>query len=431
MIITALLSIVFIIVSIFSIKVFANMRESTDMYILCEKSALHLQNGSDKLTEQVRLFTLTGLTKYMDAYFEEANVTRSRENSVAELGKYYADTEIFANLQEALEESKALMKREFYAMRLVADALDINESELPTEIRSIEPTQDDIILGSSEKIERARSMVSDEVYQSAKTNISNKVDHCMNSLIDETNAIQIRNENAFRILYGVLEVGLAVIVIFLIADSIIVRKLIVNPLISYNKRIQQDETIPVIGAAELQSLAETYNRVYEENHETQKIIRHEAEHDPLTDLLNKGSFDKIMSLYKSGNTPYALVLVDIDVFKSVNDTYGHSVGDKVIRAVAQTLKRSFRTMDYIFRIGGDEFAVVLVNMSVQNKPALESKLEALNKSISECTEDIPRVTLSIGAAFSDGELSTNGIFNDADEALYYVKEHGKNGYRCV
>lgn len=138
-----------------------------------------------------------------------------------------------------------------------------------------------------------------------------------------------------------------------------------------------------------------------------------------------------MSLYKSGNTPYALVLVDIDVFKSVNDTYGHSVGDKVIRAVAQTLKRSFRTMDYIFRIGGDEFAVVLVNMSVQNKPALESKLEALNKSISECTEDIPRVTLSIGAAFSDGELSTNGIFNDADEALYYVKEHGKNGYRCV
>ena len=80
-------------------------------------------------------------------------------------------------------------------------------------------------------------------------------------------------------------------------DSIIVRKLIVNPLVSYNESIEQDETVPVIGAAELQSLAETYNRVFEENRETQKLIRHEAEHDALTDLLNKGSFDKILSLY--------------------------------------------------------------------------------------------------------------------------------------
>ncbi len=226
-------------------------------------------------------------------------------------------------------------------------------------------------------------------------------------------------------------ISLAVLVIFLIVDSVIVRKLIVTPLLSYNESIKQDETVPVIGAAELQSLAETYNTVFEENREAHKLIRHEAEHDALTDLLNKGSFDKILSLYKQGDTPYALVLADIDVFKSVNDTYGHAVGDDVLRMVANCLKNTFRSTDYIFRIGGDEFAVIMVNMPEKLRSVAEEKLALLRQALANASDDLPKVTMSVGIAFSDGTRSNDGIFVDADKALYFVKEHGKNGSSFV
>ena len=85
----------------------------------------------------------------------------------------------------------------------------------------------------------------------------------------------------------------------------IVRRLVVRPLISYNRSIQKGEIFPTIGAEELQSLAENYNRVYAENQETQKITRHQAEHDTLTELLNRGSYEKVLAIYEKGEVPFA------------------------------------------------------------------------------------------------------------------------------
>ena len=192
---------------------------------------------------------------------------------------------------------------------------------------------------------------------------------------------------------------------------------------------EQVAAVTVIGAAELQSLAETYNRVFEENRETQKLIRHEAEHDALTDLLNKGSFDKILSLYDQGQMPFALIIADIDRFKSFNDTYGHSTGDAVIRKVAQRLKTSFRSTDYIFRIGGDEFVVVMIDVSESLYGTVEEKLNALKESLANDSDGFPAVTLSIGVAFSDRTAPGDSIFEDADSALYYVKNNGRTGSR--
>lgn len=233
----------------------------------------------------------------------------------------------------------------------------------------------------------------------------------------------------FKDLYVKQEVGLALLIAFLVIDSIIVRKLIVNPLVSYNRSMAQDETVPVIGAAELQLLAKTYNRVFEENRETQKLIRHEAEHDALTGLLNKGSFNKILSLYEQGKMPYALIIADIDRFKSFNDTYGHSTGDAVIRKVAQRLRASFRSTDYVFRIGGDEFAVVMIDVSENLRGTVEEKLNALKKSLANDSDGFPAVTLSVGVAFSDRTAPGDSIFEDADSALYYVKNNGRNSSR--
>lgn len=183
----------------------------------------------------------------------------------------------------------------------------------------------------------------------------------------------------------------------------------------------------MIGAAELQNLAETYNTMYRDIQETQKLIRHEAENDALTELLNRRYFDKILRIYDEGKSSFALILIDIDTFKTVNDTYGHATGDEILRRVATLLKQTFRNIDYVFRIGGDEFAIVMVEMTSELKYTVREKINYINQILLNPEDDLPPISLSAGAAFADRENPGESIFKDADKALYYVKEHGRNG----
>ena len=187
-------------------------------------------------------------------------------------------------------------------------------------------------------------------------------------------------------------------------NRIIVRKLIVVPLVYYNKSIMEGEIFPVIGAAELQKWAETYNKVFKENEETQRLIHRQAEHDAMTDALNRGSFEKLLHMYENGDTPYALILIDVDTFKTVNDMYGHAVGDEILKKVTGLLKKAFRSIDHVCRIGGDEFAIIMVEMTSDLKYTIEEKIKAVNEELGTENENIPAVSLSVGVAFSDREI---------------------------
>ena len=124
---------------------------------------------------------------------------------------------------------------------------------------------------------------------------------------------------------------------------------------------------------------------------------------------------------------FALILVDVDIFKSVNDTYGHAVGDEILKKVSRLLKDAFRSIDYVCRIGGDEFAVVMVDVTSNLQYTVEDKITSINKKLAKVEENLPEISLSVGVAFSDRENPGESIFKDADKALYYVKEHGKSG----
>ena len=174
----------------------------------------------------------------------------------------------------------------------------------------------------------------------------------------------------------------------------------------------------MIGAAELQNLAETYNKVYQENQETQKLICHQAEHDSMTDLLNRGAFEKILNIYENGEPNFALILVDVDTFKSVNDTYGHVMGDKILKKVSKLLKDAFRSIDYVCRIGGDEFAIIMVEMTSDLRYTIQEKIDAANEALQQADDGLPKVSLCVGVAFSDRENPTGTIFEDADRVLY-------------
>lgn len=427
LVITLIFAFIFATLSIVGRRQFSILQDSTEQYIVCENAAKQLQDGSDYLTEQVRLYAMTGETHYMELYFKEADINQRREHALEDLKQYFDGTDSFDALQSALDYSVDLMNTEYYAMRLVSAANGSSSDTWPTKIQSVELSEEDALLSSPDKIKKAQDLVCNEQYQNTRTTITENVTDCMNGLIKLTRNHQGRATTIFTDMYRKLEVGVVVLTILMLIMSLIVRKLIVAPLVSYNESIKHGEIFPVVGAEELQNLARTYNQVFQENQETQKLIRHQAEHDALTGILNRRSFEKLLHVYEEGDNDFALILIDVDVFKSVNDTYGHAVGDIVLKNVANYLKTAFRSIDYVCRIGGDEFAVIMVEMTSDLQYTITEKITAVSKQLANPEEGVPKTTLSVGVAFTDRDNPGDSLFQDADKALYHIKENGRNG----
>ena len=330
-------------------------------------------------------------------------------------------------IQAAYKNSEELMNIEYKAMRLVVENTGLSREAWPQEIQDIKLSYPESDLSATGKMRTAQLLVSNNSYQAAKERITNKCQECKSLLADTTRNVQGKSIRISKEIVKKLEGCMAVLVALIVVISVIIRKLIVKPLLSYNQSIKNGEIFPVIGAAELQNLAETYNTMYRDIQETQKLIRHEAENDALTELLNRRYFDKILRIYDEGKSSFALLLIDIDTFKTVNDTYGHATGDEILRRVATLLKQTFRNIDYVCRIGGDEFAIVMVEMTSELKYTIREKINYINQILLSPEDDLPPVSLSVGAAFADRENPGESIFKDADKALYYVKEHGRNG----
>lgn len=275
--ITAVLAILCIAVSILGFRKYEVLQSSTRDYIACEAAAQRFQTGSDTLTRQVRLAAATGEQTYIDAYFEEANVTRSRETALADLSALHGGEDAVTSLEQALSASMDLMQTEYYAMRLVEEAIRTPAAQWPRE------------------------------------------------------------------------------------------------------------------------------------------------------LLNRRSFDQLLSLYEKDRSSFALILADVDVFKQINDTCGHDMGDRILKRVAALLHTTFRSIDYVCRIGGDEFAVIMVDMSRELYYTIPDKIAEINGLLAVPEDGLPAVSLSAGVAFSDENGFCGSLFRAADSALYTAKAHGRCG----
>ena len=163
-----------------------------------------------------------------------------------------------------------------------------------------------------------------------------------------------------------------------------------------------------------------------------KELNYLATRDPLTGCLNRRAFnEKFESLFndaRANSSELACVMVDIDHFKQVNDNFGHSTGDEVIKLLAEILKSNTRTDDLVARYGGEEFCLVLPNISddVAIKTAERIRLRIKDESTSRY-ENGPHVTASLGiASLLDNPDSPEDLNNLADQALYVAKETGRN-----
>lgn len=156
-----------------------------------------------------------------------------------------------------------------------------------------------------------------------------------------------------------------------------------------------------------------------------------AKTDHLTGLLNRIGIRDVLyegvQLWKKNRTPFSFVLIDLDHFKKINDTYGHEIGDKVLQAVSQLLKESVRRSDCVARWGGEEFLLVCTNTDIGQAHVLA---ELLRKKLedSALVDDI-KVTASFGVA-SMTQPEIDHLFNKADAALYEAKRSGRNKVVC-
>jgi len=154
-----------------------------------------------------------------------------------------------------------------------------------------------------------------------------------------------------------------------------------------------------------------------------------AQTDSLTGLLNRRAFEEILARElhrtKTNGNPLAILLVDIDHFKEVNDTWGHLAGDEVIQQVGWALQSSLRPADTISRFGGEEFLILLQNASAEQSEEVAGRLRAGIADLGHLPSDI-RLTVSIGVAANRIDDSARDLLRRCDEAMYRSKRGGRN-----
>ena len=165
-------------------------------------------------------------------------------------------------------------------------------------------------------------------------------------------------------------------------------------------------------------LEESYKKHVEE-------LSFRASHDELTGVYNRLGYDHMVQ--KVDLSECFFILFDSDDFKTINDTYGHEIGDKVLIKISSVLKNNFRADDYIFRIGGDEFVVIMSNVPESRKSMVAEKIERINRELAEEREGIPSISLSAGIVHGNG-IDDNELFGRADQAMYEAKRGGKKCY---
>ncbi|MGN0701093.1 MAG: diguanylate cyclase domain-containing protein [Oscillospiraceae bacterium] len=155
-------------------------------------------------------------------------------------------------------------------------------------------------------------------------------------------------------------------------------------------------------------------------------MQFKMEHDELTGALNRTAFNRVSELLEDSVTPFALVLLDIDKFKSINDTYGHDVGDLVLTRLVSVLDEEMRAGDKVFRLGGDEFAVFMKRLTLTQAWFVKNIIERVNDTVMLGINELPPFSVSAGVTFSVLGYD-DAVYHNADKALYRTKETTHRG----
>lgn len=410
------------------IKNYNNLIENSNNCVEGQKCAISLERSSDYLTDEVRMFVVTREVRHMDNYFGEI-ASKNRENMVEKLGEIYgkADADAANQLKKALQESNDLEKQEIRAMRLVSMNLGLESGDMPREVSQWQLTAKEKAMTKAEREKKSFDLVYGKEYLESKHTIEKEVQETLSLLENKMQTRQRENGDMLRKTL-IQQRFLTFMMMFLVcAILFLVAVLIVHPLAEHIRSIEDNKPWRDIGGYEIRYLADIYNRLYAKNKMYREELIYKAEHDALTGICNREVFQQRQNLLKDKDVDIALLLVDIDEFKHVNDSRGHEVGDEALRRVAGVLRGvSLEERYCVARIGGDEFALILMQVTEDSFPQIDEEIEKLNEMFKNGDAILPPLSVSAGVAFSHNGF-TSDLFHKADRALYYTKHHGRRG----
>ncbi len=412
-------------------KDYYELAQRTREYVFAQEDARDLLFGSNYLTDQARLYAVTKDHDYAEAYFTEVHESRRRDLALEALEVHLRgrNEDALNTSKEAMELSNALMVLEIHSMKLAALSAGEDMGSLAREIQDYQLTEEELSWTAQQQADASIELVFGEEYRAMKGQIEAKMSDVTRSVIEICERDQAESEGTMKNALIRQSIYTVLVVILVIFSYIMIAVLILRPIRIYVNCIKNNNFLEITGAYEFKYLAATYNNVYEMTMEQQNMLRKKAERDALTGLLNRQAFEQLKSQLRISSEPLAFLIIDVDVFKSINDNYGHDVGDQALIKVARLLDENFRKVDYVLRIGGDEFAVIMEKTGPDKKPIIRSKIEAINEILQHPEDEavFPKYSVSVGIAFSEKGFYDD-LFQQTDQALYHTKENGRCGY---
>ena len=403
-----------------------NMQESLTnaekQYVKCSEAINDLQKASDYLTTQARSFVVTGRREFLDAYMNELEVADRRGKAVEVLrASFSADDEAAKDLEQALAASDALAQTEFVAMKIAAEQHGVKD--LPKKVQDANVNLYKREGDNRDAQEVATNLVLNETYEEAKREIRAKVEESSTGLLNALENELDHSEATVQSLLFQLRISVALLLCAIMVLVLTLFMYVLKPLGQYVARIKKKEPLKADGAYELHYLANACNVMYEDNAKRIEQLRAFAERDPLTGISNRSGYDNFLATHTRN---IVLLLMDIDNFGDYNAVYGHETGDAVLIRLAKALGEAFRSTDFPCRIESDTFAVIMTNVSMDVRDVIVNKVELVNTMLAEDSDELPLVTLSVGAAFSTEGMTDKEIYRAANDALMDAKQSESN-----
>lgn len=408
-------------------RIYTKYDEMMDSYQFVEiqrEAAESFQEASDYLTNQSRQFVVTGDIKNAENYFEEKYVTKRREaaiNMVEESHTLQLESNLLDN---AMELSESLVVQEIHGMKLAAQALNIQESQLPEDISAYELSEEELGLDSAEQQNLAIQLLYDSQYEDYKDRINWDIENAITLIKDESGTRYREDESDLILILNIATLLIFIMFILLMLIFIFNTLLVVNPAEKFVELLDKQEKLPEIGGYEFRKFARKYNDIYRSNKKNRELLREQGEIDELTGTLKVSMLDFVRHNLTDTKEPLGIMMIDIDNFRSIKEANGYDMADKLVKKVANLFIKSFKGSDYIIRTSQDEFEIFLLRMEQKDSDMLVERIDEINAKLKDSSDGVIEASVSVGASFSENGYTVE-TERKADMALNSVKENGR------
>lgn len=396
---------------------YSKLEETTDKSMAFNQASEQFKEGSDVLTNSVRLYVNTGDIKHVQAYFEEANVTKNRDNALLAIKDYgYEETQPL--LDAAMDYSVGLMDLEYHAMKLASTAYGTDLSAYPV-VNDKELKAEELAYTTEQAKIAANNMVNDENYASIKANIYAKADEAFNLVSAKNEEIHVALQAKVKKYVTVEVIATSIFTFLLLLAIFIIGHSILLPMSKAQKAVNTDDIMDdTYGLSEYTSLAGAYNKLLKRRETLEKELKRVANTDPLTGLPNRNAIaDIIAACDEKVFENIAILSLDVNQLKETNDTKGHKAGDELLCNSADCILDYFGNdaRNNCCRIGGDEFTAFLTGIEESD---VKAKIETFNRAQA-------RYGVSIAVGYSYRKSGTvfdmRAMYEEADKRMYKSK----------